>query len=672
MAGSQTNGFDAVLELSEARVLGIIRTLFTVPGEISIPLEFGGEMITITATPDAGNFPSSVTILSGNRLDVEGRFTSLRIQRGSGRVTVRNVTLRVRAVLGVSGGNISLSFPSAATITSSDPTFLPLIDLVVAAINMAAGSTLYTRDSLLSEAGTRVRDWLASQVTTLPSIPLGVNFSTMACPISVRNFAIHTIDHFAFVLVAVSGAGIPTRTLNPAGFTRSNLGTNDAGLMFANVALLSAATCFLTQEPMSPFRGQTFTASGDCRNWSGNLTLGTFEGVTVRARSLSICIVGNEIIISGSVDLNTTGVFGSASFTAPVGFRTDGAGRVFPVLDPNRIATNVSIGFEAWVWVAAIFAAGIFLALAGPIAGAIVLGLLPFLTVIANIVANSVVRALLPQLTGAIDPLVMSGYSMLPAQVQQIIGTVGVQQVILDDLLVAGTGNALWRPEVILRRTTHRRIESVTRGITPDGSVLEFLGATEQHTRYSDTYQLDTRDVTGITGYNWYINGRLVAGSGTQRVIGGTLSYHAAGSTIMLTNALGESPVFTLTGRVRTSSGFARSRSLTVQLVGREAGRNRFIPGLELVEQQFRIPEYWLPDPPPIVPEEWAVARHFEAAVVKGMKIKPEELGRLRFKPQPIPQDFVQDVFPGDLLVKGADAIIKTKSGKGKTRSRRK
>ena len=238
MAISQTNGYHVVLELSAARIAPIINSFIPDPFDVSV------SGVNISTSSIAGR-PMQVQIQAGNHFVI----TAVR------RVSVLSFNFVIRigltAVVNVNpSGSFILSFPTPATITGDTAADNAIIDRLVLLIRLLPGRSGTTSISLLGEAATALMNALSA--ISLPTIPVRTSFSTHPCAPVVREFSIHTINNSAFILVQLSGGGMPTPVTNPAAFTTSLRGTSESVLLIANESLLAMATCFASMDPSSP------------------------------------------------------------------------------------------------------------------------------------------------------------------------------------------------------------------------------------------------------------------------------------------------------------------------------------------------------------------------------------------------------------------------------------
>ncbi len=554
MVGTQTHGFDAVIELSSNRVASLLRLFFLTGNTVSFPVSDG---INVKGTLSSSN-PISVTIGQGNRLSVTLRFSQADFisvnstGMGTTKKGFTNIILTVTAIVNTRRGIIQVTFPSdpvLSLIKTEVDNALPLIRLM-----LGQNTTVASFTSLVQ---TTIRLFMETSVTKLPVIPIGINFAGTDCPVSVAEVQIHTIPDSLFLLLALSSPAIPSRTPDATQFTTSLRGGSDSVILFSNEALLGIGTCFLANTTGSPMTGATFSGSGNCRALSQPIDI-LISGITIKVEFLTICVVGNEIVITGTLTTSIPGCTVTGSFFAPIGFMTNAGGLILPVFDPNRVITVVTVTFEWWVYVAIALLAPIWVTVLGPFVGLVVTVLTflitPLASIIAQLIANGALAGVGPLLANAVT----SGYALLPPSILNMIGALKVQQVILDDLALEGTLMSVPAPSVTISLLNQRTINAQDVA----GVRLSSLENTYAATNFNF---FDSN----IVSYEWFINGATIAGSGTINSFhNNPIIYHAHGDHCGITNPLGESISLNLGVRITTGDGFSKCQFINIAMTG--------------------------------------------------------------------------------------------------------
>src|SRR3954452_2244645 len=247
MAGTQTHGFDLVIELSEARLGSVVGAL-VIPQSVTQSFPLGGQSVPITVSgrllPTDGT-----TIRPGNLVDFRVTYSSVTIAG----VTLGGATITIFAQIVESAGSprqITVSFPSAPAIALQNPSALDGL--------LAVSGTGITRDQALALAANALPTYLQTRAP-LPSIPIGQMLGSGPCAPALADVRVRTIDHVMAILLAFSGTAIShPAPPDPTAFTSSGLAGRNAVMFVSNDTLLGLAACFASQPP-SPIAGAAFT-----------------------------------------------------------------------------------------------------------------------------------------------------------------------------------------------------------------------------------------------------------------------------------------------------------------------------------------------------------------------------------------------------------------------------
>ncbi len=587
MSISQTHGYHLVVELSNNRLAGIIDDF--IPNPLSFNIATG---IDATASKIPGR-PSTVTIVSGNTFSVSAvrRIQILTFQF--------NIRVSLQAHLNVNGGQISLNYPSAPVITADTPGDQTTLQNLVTLAN-SVNSTSFTVAQMLQMGAQNLLSVLQNSFS-LPNIPVGMPFNSGPCAISLNRIDLHTITNSLFILLQFSGAGIPLVALNAAAFTTSLRGGRDSVLVLANDALLAIAACFIGQDPISPLQGTHFVTSGTCTTMQGHKHVNA-GGHDIDVSNLRICVVGNQLVVSGNAATSGTGYSATGSFSAPIGFDCHADGTIFPIFDPNNVQTNVHISFDWWVYLVGFAAAAIAGIVLGPLVGIILSIVVALLGPIASVIGNAIARNALSGLSQSLNQSVSQGYQMAPPALLQVLGEIRCQQVILDDFAMQGFMNPHATPHVSITET-----DTITNRVEAGSGGSGYLGA------YID-YNTATQAVFSATGsffklpltVSWYIGNTHVTGNGSMSLNGRTISYAVAGNKCTVQTQTGDAVTGVIRAMVRGADGFAKSKTALIAV----SGKLRDFPGQDqlhdLLERvsHYAVIQGWpfrkpIPDPPP-------------------------------------------------------------------------
>lgn len=595
MSGSQTHGFDLVFELSETRLQQIIEGLNVIPREVSVALPFRMNNQSVHAVLNGGVI-NRVSIDVNNRLEVQVSYGTMSIAG----IPLGGVDITAKCHIDTDGAN-----PRRLQFTFSMPPLISprnrsQIEALVALAN-TRGTTL-TYDGVIAMAENAVLNFLQTSVM-LPAIPLGVPLGTGRCALSLSDLQVRTIPGSLFILLLVSGAGIPhSIPPNLNAFSSSLLNGRDSIMLVSNESLLAAAACFAT-EPPSPLTGAHFVSSGGCQTLASPFSR-TLDGRQITINTLNLCVVGNEIIISGAAMLSGVGYSINGTFRAPISFTCRSNGTVVPNFDPNRIQTTVSVHLEWWVYALSFGLAAVAAIFLGPITGLLLNIVVVLLAPILSLVANAVVNSALPGLGQAADRAVEQGLRMVPPELIDILGRLNCQAVILDDLSL--TGVLISAP-------------AATVGISQDWRVVD-----RRSLRTGDAVAISYEDFavsrTGLLRavathiptpiqYQWMLNGLMLGSSGTVTLDGVNIHYQVSGNTCQLSTPLGGSINTIVNVRVQGGNGYTLTTSKLVIKEGTERRYDSQLLSL-LTDLQNNLvylqgtPPLWrspipLPDPAP-------------------------------------------------------------------------
>ncbi len=609
MAISQTNGYHVVLELSAARIAPIINSFIPDPFDVSV------SGVNISTSSIAGR-PMQVQIQAGNQFVI----TAVR------RVRVLSFNFIIRrnltAVVNVNpSGSFILSFPTPASITGDTAANNTVIQNLVSLIQLIPGRSGTTVSSLLSEASGALMSALSA--ISLPTLPVRTSFSTHLCAPVIREFSIHTINNSAFILVQLSGGGLPTPVTNRAAFTTSLRGTSESVLLIANESLLAMATCFASMDPSSPLLGATFSSAGACRSLVGTRAI---PGTPVTITALSVCVVGSEIILTGSVTASGTGYSATGTFMAPIGFSCRPDGTIFPVFDSSRIVTNVSVSFAWWVYLAGFAIAAILPAILGTLVAFIITIVVALLSPIVGAIINALIRSTLPGIISTIETAVSSGYRMLPPALKRLLGQIQCQSVILDDLGLRG---------VLTNQVLPRVYPSKTETITKVREVgMKPVLYREFEVTNTLTFRSNTYNFFGTIRRQWSVNSTPIsAGSGNININGQTVAYQLLPEQLQLTTQAGASIAGQVTLRVTDEENQSRfdTRVFDVSSIKRERNETGILKSVVGLEIPVRFRGFDPDDPCPTPWRRLAEVQEgeFVNALVKGTKISKKQINKI-------------------------------------------
>jgi len=609
MAISQTHGYHLVFELSSGRLAGIIDDF--IPNPIPFNVAQG---IDATASKIPGR-PSTINIAAGNSITVNA------VRRVQIANTPVNVKIVLHATLAVSGGQISISYPTAPIITADTPADQAALQSLVN-ISNAFGGTSYTVAQVLQMGATNLLTTLESSFS-LPIIPVNTPFNSGPCALSLKKIDLHTITNSIFVLLQFSGAGIPVVALNAAAFTASLRGGNESVMVVANDALLAIAACFIGQDPSSPLQGMPFITAGNTTTMLGFKSV-SLSGHDLLITNLSISVVGSQLVVSGGCATSGTGYDATGTFSAPIGFNCHSDGTIFPVFNVDDVDTHVHISFDWWVYLIGFAVAAIAGVILGPLVGVILGILVALLGPIASLVGNAIAKNALSGLSPLLDESVSKGYQMAPPVLLQILGELRCQQVILDDFAMQGFMNPHNVPTIKISENdiVTDQVQTGQGGSGPFGSYIDYNTATKA-------------TFTAITGFfklpvtvGWYIGSTHITGSGSMTLNGKLINYSLSGSTCSIQTNAGDDVTGVVRVKVAGADGLTKFNSALIAI----SGTYRDYPGEDALQAimdkishiavvqgwPFRIP---VPDPAPFYQSQIDIAGSFQVAAIAGAAI---------------------------------------------------
>lgn len=605
MAISQTNGYHLVFELSNNRLAGIIDDF--IPNPITFSLTGG---VSATASQIAGR-PSAVTIGTGNNVTIQA-VRSVQIS-----IFTLNVRISLQAQLSVSGGQISISYPSAPVITPDTAADQTTLQQMVNFANALNGTT-YTPAQVLQLGSQSLLTTLQSSFS-LPNIPLHTPFNTGPCAMSLNKIDLHTITNSVFVLLQFSGAGIPDVPLNANGFTASLRGGNESVMVVANEALLAIAACFIGQDASSPLHGMPFITLGNCTSMLGIKAI-NLDGHTIDVFGLTICVSGNQLVVSGTATTSGTGYSATGTFSAPLGFTCHADGTIFPVFDANAVQTHISLDVEWWVYLLGFVAAGIIGIVLGPLAAIIVSIVVALIGPIASLVGNAIAKNALSGLGQSLNNSVAQGYQMAPPELLRVLGELRCQEVILDDFAMQGFMNPYYVPTVQILEN-----DTITNQVETGSGGSGFNNYVDYNTAVKAEFSVIDSNFTAPLTISWFIDNVHVVNNGTMVLNGKTITYSVSGSTCSIQTSLGEAVTGTIKVKVSGADGFAKFDTALINITGTtvdypgqaalRAVMNEIAQVATLQGWPYPVPG---PDPAPYYGDVIDVASNFQEALVAG------------------------------------------------------
>jgi len=610
MSISQTHGYHLVFELSNNRLAGIVDDFIPNPVSFTIP---GG--IDVTASKIPGR-PSTVSIASGNNITVNA------VRQVQILTSQINVRITIQAQLSVSGGQVTITYPSAPVITADTPADQTHLQSLVALANALQGTNLTVAQVLQMGA----QSLLGTLQTgfTLPNIPVGVPFNPGPCALSLSRIDLHTITNSIFVLLQFSGAGVPAVALNANGFTTSLRGGSESVMVVANDALLAIAACFIGQDPASPLHGAPFVTSGNTTTMVGfkNVSL---DGHDLLITGLTISVVGNQLVVSGSGSTSGTGYDASATFSAPIGFNCHADGTIFPVFDPNSVAINVSVSFDWWVYLVGFAIAAIAGVILGPLVGVVLSIVVALLGPIASLVGNAIAKNALSGLSQSLNNSISQGYQMAPPALLQVLGELRCQQVILDDFAMQGFMNPHSKPDVYISEddVVTDKAQTDTGGTGIFGQYVDYNTATKAtFTANASLFKLPVV----IT---WYIGGTHVMGSGSMTLNGKTIHYTVAGNKCTIQTNLGDAVTGVITAKATGQDNFGKFDTALIDI----PGTLRDYPGQDALRaildkvSHIAVVQGWpfninSPDPAPYYQRQIDMGANYQQALLASSAIR--------------------------------------------------
>jgi len=604
MAISQTHGYHLVFELSGSRLAGILDDF--IPNPISFNVTAG---IDATASKIPGR-PSTVSIAAGNSITVNA---VRQVQILSSQINVR---ITLHAQLSTSGGQISISYPSAPVITADTTADQNQLQSLVNLANGIQGTSLTVAQVLQMGAQSLLNTLQTS--FALPNIPVGTPFNSGPCAISLSRIDLHTIADSIFVLLQFSGAGIPATALNANGFTASLRGGNESVMVVANEALLGISACFIGQDPSSPLHGVSFITSGNCTTMIGTKDV-NLSGHDLLISALSICVVGNQLVVSGAGSTSGTGWDASATFSAPIGFSCHADGTIFPIFDPNTVQTHINVSFDWWVYLVGFAIAAIAGVILGPLVGVILTIVVALLGPIASLIGNAIAKNALSGLSQSLNNSIAQGYQMAPPVLLQVLGELRCQQVILDDFAMQGFMNPGGGPSMYLSEddVITNKVQTDTGGTGIFGQYVDYNTATQA------TFTANASFFKMPTTANWYIGSTHVTGSGNMSLNGKSIHYSVSGNSCVITTNIGDAVTGVIRAKVVGADGYTKFDTALINI----SGTLRDYPGQDALQailakiSHIAVVQGWPfnindPDPAPYYSNPVDMAANFQQVAV--------------------------------------------------------
>jgi hypothetical protein len=614
MGMNQTNGYDVVLELSEARLRDMLGTLGVIPPRISVPVS----PVSITLYDVR---VSNVDVRPGEQLTVTVGIPEMKLLNV---ISLGGANVVITATMGVvrssSGFRLEFQFPTLPIITLSDPRLVDqrLVDFGIS----------LSREQVVNTAARELQGVLQAQ--RLPEIP-NTAFGSPSCQLSLSDFIVRTTDRSVFFAALLAGAGIAhPLPANPAGFGMSLLrGTNEAVMLLSNESLLSVATCFVTDP--GPLSGAAFTSSPNLRTLVTPYSQ-TLNGLLIDFQQLTIGVVGNQIVIGGHLQTSGTGWTTSGTFNAPIGFRITSAGEIFPTLIPDNVTTHIDFALEWWVYALGFGLAPIVAFAFGPLVGSILAIVLALLAPIIAAILNALARRAVSGLGAQVDQAVAAGYALLPPEVVALIGSVSLAEVILDDLAMGG---AHLSPPAI-------RIRIQERWTNPEDEITEDdagFGLETHRVSWRGMLRATAANLPGTLAYTWFFNNDHLGRSGSARMSDGrSLTYRTSGATCTINSALGVDLLGVVRVQIDSSTGARQIASLAINKTGLQTRSNLKTGALTLRADYIFFEDVirWSgpqPDPPDLLRFSSNVRDlrpEFDRALQRGMKLDMPQI-RKRF-----------------------------------------
>jgi hypothetical protein len=617
VSGAQTHGFDLVVELSEDRLASIVG-LFVIPSSIAQTIDIGGLQVPITVS--GRTIPlGSTTIHPGNLVDFHVNYSSVTIAG----VALGEATIEVTVQIGedpATPGQIAVTFPAAPSITLNNPAALDGL--------LAASGSGLTHDQALALAANALLGYLQG-AATLPHVPIGETVGSGPCALALAGLSVRTIDHVLAIMLSFSGSAIhhPSPP-SPDAFTSSGLDGRDAVLFVSNDALLGLATCFASQPP-SPIAGAAFTAQGECRQLARPMDI-TLMGHTVSLETLSVCVVGNQVVINGSLNYSGTGFSIGGTFRAPMGFSCRPDGSISLDFNPDDVQTDIGLSIEWWVYLLAFLLAAIFALFSAVIAVVLAIVILiaaPIASAIINSLARGAIGNLGQSVAGA------GNTSLLPSQLQRVLGAIHCQAVILDDLNFAGF---LASPRVAA--VSFAQKWEVTQRVESGQGGTGLFAYTAYRVARRVTLTANPTSMIDPVSWTWKLAGQSLSGSGSRTINGVPVDFVATGASLQLSTPLGANLDFVAAVQGRDRDSLVQSASIVISITPTDveyaAGSMynilRILTGGELYPRG--VPNLVIdpagPDPPPDAFIRGNIGLEAVQALAAGMKLNAADLAK--------------------------------------------
>lgn len=457
MSGSQTHGFDIVLETGLSSFVNLLHSTFIddLPLRLS-HVDFGVPVPSTTLTQNGFvNMPTRPTA----SVDVTAAGTAFTLDL---RFPGTQITLDTVAGLPIGvGAPVSGLFPTGEIHAVLQLTMTAALS--GSNNDLTIGQTSITVDPIGGLPGTVLAGVAGSARTAVESairsifpivLPVSLPLNSGCSAVGMIPFVPKllpgsgsTVDSLAFLFArsGVTGRG--------GEITSSSVTTSSAGVItVANVLLRDVLCCLLPPVLGLPAP----TTSGSCCTWP-DMDEVNFAGTHFNhVRNLRICVGGTAVTFSGMLINEGWGWHANVGFTMNVRLRND-AGAIAPALDPPVLMTDA--GIEWWVWLIAVlivvvlaavgavlgfFAGGPWGAVGGGIAGFLVGFLIAALVVGVIAGAAAAAAALVgPTLAGVRGAL--GNLFLLPPDLTSRFGTLSlIGDPVIDDLRMRGvmTGNA--------------------------------------------------------------------------------------------------------------------------------------------------------------------------------------------------------------------------------------
>ncbi|MGN6568107.1 MAG: hypothetical protein ACTHJ0_09150, partial [Flavipsychrobacter sp.] len=280
--------------------------------------------------------------------------------------------------------------------------------------------------------------------------------------------------------------------------------------------------------------------------------------------SLSICVVGNQLVVSGAGATSGTGWDASATFSAPIGFNCHADGTIFPVFDPNSVQTNISVSFDWWVYLVGFAIAAIAGVILGPLVGVILSIVVALLGPIASLIGNAIARNALSGLSQSLNQSIAQGYQMAPPALLQVLGELRCQQVILDDFAMQGFMNPGGSPNVYISEDDSiiNKVETGTGGSGFFGQYVDYNTATRA------TFTANSSFFKMPVTVNWYLGATHVTGSGTMTLNGKSIHYSVSGNTCSIETGLGDAVTGVIRAKSAGADGYTKFDTALINITG--------------------------------------------------------------------------------------------------------